>query len=62
VTDANRRVGTEEARQNFRAILDDVEHHGEHICVLRHRRPGAVIVPVAWYEHAKEALSRGGEK
>lgn len=53
-----KRVQSDEARRNLRSLLDSVEHRGEHVTVLRYNIPAAVIVPVAWYEQARKALSR----
>lgn len=49
-------VGSDEARRSFRDLLDAVEHKHEHITVLRYDKPAAVVVPVEWYEQARQAL------
>jgi prevent-host-death family protein len=51
-----KQVLSDEARRSWREILNEVEHHGEHVIVLRYGTPTAVIVPVGWYEAAKAAL------
>jgi prevent-host-death family protein len=43
-----RRVKSEEARRNFRSLLDEAER-GEPIEVQRYDRPVAVLVPADWY-------------
>jgi prevent-host-death family protein len=50
-------VSSDEARRSFRKLLNAVEHNGEHVTVLRYSMPAAVVVPVGWYEQAKQALS-----
>jgi len=42
-------VQSEEARRNFRAILNEVEHDGEHVEIQRYQVPAAVMVPPDWY-------------
>jgi prevent-host-death family protein len=49
-------VRSDEARKRFRDLLNDVEHQGEHVEILRYKTPAAVVVPVEWYRHAKAAL------
>jgi prevent-host-death family protein len=51
----DRRVRSDEARRTLRDLLNEVEHEGAHVYVLRYDTPAAVIVPVEWYEQAKEA-------
>ncbi len=48
----DRCVGSDEARSNFRTLLDDVEHRDAHVTIQRHGKPVAVIVPVDWYDRA----------
>ena len=52
--------GSEEARRNFRRILNDVER-GDHVGVHRYSKPLAIVVPAEWYEKAKAALAATGE-
>ena len=54
----DREVQAAEARRDFSALLDEVEHHDVHVTVLRYITPAAVIVPPAWYERARQALAR----
>lgn len=53
---------SDEVRRRFRELLDAVEHKGEHVIVQRYTRPVAVIVPIDWYEQARQALANGNEK
>jgi prevent-host-death family protein len=55
----DRGVHSDEVRRRFRVLLNEVEHDGAHITVLRYETPAAVIVPVGWYERAREALRDG---
>lgn len=47
---------SDEARSRFRDLLNDVEHDGAHVTVLRYNTPAAVIVPLDWYEQAQARL------
>jgi prevent-host-death family protein len=51
-----RQVRSDEARTRFRALLNAVEHDGEHITILRYDEPAAVLVPVEWHREALAAL------
>lgn len=51
-----KRVRSDEARRTFRTLLNEVEHQGAHVQVLRYDTPAAVLVPVPWYEAAQAAL------
>jgi PHD/YefM family antitoxin component YafN of YafNO toxin-antitoxin module len=51
-----REIHSDEARRRFRPLLDDVEHHGERVKILRYDRPAAIMVPPDWYERAEAAL------
>ena len=48
---------SDQARTNLRALLNEVEHEGVHIFVLRYDKPSAVIVSVEWFEQARAALT-----
>lgn len=54
---ADRQVRTEEARRNFRELLNEVEHQGAHIAITRYDNPSAILVPLDWYERAVQALA-----
>ena len=47
---------SDHAKRHMRDLLNDVEHEGEHIYLLRYDKPAAVVVPVDWYENAKALL------
>lgn len=51
----DKQVRSDEARRNFRDLLDEVEHRGMHITIARYDKPAAVVVPVEWYEEADAA-------
>lgn len=55
-------VRSDEARRNFRELLDEVEHRGMHITIARYDKAAAVLVPVDWYEDAEAAWSAQVEK
>jgi antitoxin (DNA-binding transcriptional repressor) of toxin-antitoxin stability system len=57
-----KQVRSDEARRTFRDILNDVEHQGEHVEILRYKTPAVVIVPIEWYVHAKAALKEGEQQ
>jgi prevent-host-death family protein len=47
-----RRIHSDEARRRFRDLLDEVEHGGAHVTVMRYDTPAVVVVPVDWYRNA----------
>lgn len=49
-------VRSDKARREFRALLNRVEHDGEHVTILRYDTPAAVIVPVEWHQAALDAI------
>jgi prevent-host-death family protein len=55
-----REVQSDEARRNWRGLLNEVEHGGQHIILLRYTAPSAVLVPVGWYERALAAIGPDG--
>jgi antitoxin (DNA-binding transcriptional repressor) of toxin-antitoxin stability system len=57
----SKQVPSDVVRREIRALLDDVQHRGEHVTILRYTTPAAVLVPVGWYEQAQAALSRTGD-
>ena len=57
---SDRQVRTEEARRNFRELLNEVEHQGAHIAITRYDSPSAMLVPMEWYDRAVEALAARG--
>ena len=46
---------SEDARRNFRLILNDVER-GEQVEITRYGKPLAALVPIEWAERARAAL------
>lgn len=56
--DDDRCIRSDEARRNFRGLLNEVEHGGTHVTILRYDTPAAVIVPVEWH---RAAVARLGE-
>ena len=58
---AVREVLAAEARRDFSALLDDVEHHDTHVKVQRYTTVAAVMVPPDWYARAVQALAASGE-
>ncbi len=55
-------VRSDDARRRLRELLNEVEHGGAHITILRYNTPSAVLVPVEWYEQAREVLGDGSRK
>lgn len=49
----DRQTGADEARRQFRDLIDEVMAEGAHITVERYGKPVAVIVPVSWYEEVR---------
>lgn len=59
--ESDRWVRSDDARRHLRGLLDDVEHDGAHVFVLRYDTPAAVIVPVEWYEQARHMTREEGD-
>ena len=55
-------VRSDEARREFRHLLNSVENEKAHVMIKRYDTPTAVMVPIDWYERAREALALGGEE
>ncbi len=50
-------VKSDEARSNFRALIDEVKATGEPVLVLAYGiHPAVVLVSPEWFERAREAL------
>lgn len=48
-----RSVGVRQLRDDMRALLDAVQHHGDHVTITRNARPAAVLVsPDVWARYA----------
>jgi prevent-host-death family protein len=50
------RVTSDEARREFRALLDSVLQERAHVEITRYKTPVAVLVPIAWYQEAGGTL------
>jgi prevent-host-death family protein len=53
-----RQVHSDELRRKSRELLNEVEHGGAHVTILRYDTPAAVMVPVSWYRRML-AVKRG---
>lgn len=42
-----RKTSLAEAKAHLSKLVDEAEHHGKRIMILRHGKPAAVIVPVS---------------
>ncbi len=51
----------EEARKTLGELVDRARLAGEPTLIMRYRKPGAVLVPVGWYEEATALLSAAGD-
>lgn len=58
---ASKQVQAGAARRDLSSLLDEVEHHGVHVEVLRYNDPAAYLVPPDWYARAVQALAASGE-
>lgn len=56
----SKELKSDEARRNFRGLLNEVEHNGVHVTILRWNVPAAVVVPADWYEEAKAQIAALG--
>ena len=54
-------VPSDEVRRRFRELLDSVQHHGDHVTVLRYRKPAAELVPIGWYREVCSLVADIGE-
>jgi antitoxin (DNA-binding transcriptional repressor) of toxin-antitoxin stability system len=48
-------------RDDMRRVLDEVQHDGEHVTILRYSQPAGVIVPPGWHERAEALMAKYGE-
>ncbi len=53
-------VQIEEGRRTLGELVDRARLAGEPTLIMRNRKPGAVLVPVGWYEQASACLEREG--
>ncbi len=54
-------VQIEEARRTLGDLVDRARLAGEPTLIMRYRKPGAVLVPVGWYEEATELLASAAD-
>ena len=47
-----REIGSDDARRNWRELLNAVENGGEHVTILRWGKPAVVVVPAGWHDQA----------
>ena len=52
----------EEARRTLGELVDRARLAGEPTLIMRNRKPGAVLVPVGWYEEAEALMSSHGPR
>jgi prevent-host-death family protein len=50
-------VQIEEARRTIGELVDLARLAGEPTLIMRNRKPGAVLVPVSWYEEATRGMN-----
>jgi prevent-host-death family protein len=48
--------GSRDLRLDTRRVMDAVTHDNAHAVITRHGEPGAVLVPVDWYERAHHLM------
>jgi prevent-host-death family protein len=51
-------IGITKARDEFRRIVDGVQHQGEKYVINRHGKPAVAIVPIEVYENWKQQRKR----
>lgn len=54
-------MSSDEARRNFRQVLNDVEHDHEHVAVQRYGYRAGVIVDREWYEDMADLAAMAAE-
>jgi PHD/YefM family antitoxin component YafN of YafNO toxin-antitoxin module len=54
-------VQIEEGRRTLGELVDLARLAGEPTLIMRNRKPGAILVPVGWYEEAASRLQSGPE-
>jgi PHD/YefM family antitoxin component YafN of YafNO toxin-antitoxin module len=54
-------VQIEEARRTIGELVDLARLAGEPTLIMRSRKPGAVLVPVSWYEDAIRGMNAEGD-
>jgi prevent-host-death family protein len=51
-------IGVTKARDEFRKIIDEVQHQGDKYVINRHGKPAVAVVPVQVYENWKQQRKR----
>ena len=51
-------IGVTRARDDFRKIIDEVQHQGDKYVINRHGKPAVAVVPVQVYENWKQQRRR----
>lgn len=51
-------IGVTEARERFRAIVDEVQYQGDKYIISRHGKPAVAVVPIQVYENWKQQRKR----
>ena len=51
-------IGVTKARDQFRAIVDEVQYRGDKYVISRHGKPAVAVVPVEIYESWKKRRAR----
>lgn len=51
-------IGVTEAREQFRAIVDEVQYQGDKYVIHRHGKPAVAVVPIQVYENWKQQRKR----
>ena len=51
-------IGVTEAREQFRAIVDEVQYQGDQYVINRHGKPAVAVVPIQVYENWKQQRKR----
>jgi prevent-host-death family protein len=51
-------IGVTQARDQFKTIVDAVQHHGDKYVLNRHGKPAVVVVPMEVYESWKKQRQR----
>ena len=51
-------IGVTKARDEFRAIVDEVQYRGDKYVISRHGRPVVAVVPLLIYENWKKQRQR----
>jgi len=54
-------VQIEEARKVLGELVDRARLAGEPTLIMRYRKPGAVLVPIGWYEEAMAILDSAAD-